>query len=232
MGLTGSGGALIAIPLFLQFLGMGLKQATVYSLVAVVFASLLNFLGQRRFADKRLGGWLFLSSVAGSFASAPFKKNMPDSIVIILLILVSGYALYSTWFSFKKSAQQVAHVPLFVTLLLGFVFGALTTFTGLGGGVLLVPVFLNFYGIKQSYAVGTSLFAVSLSSISSLLIQIWQGLHLDFNQGFIFLLFGIGLAAFSIKWLIVKLPQDFLHLFRKIFFSLVVIFAMARIIQA
>ena len=38
MGLTGAGGALVAIPLFMQFQGMSLKEASVFSLIAVVIA--------------------------------------------------------------------------------------------------------------------------------------------------------------------------------------------------
>lgn len=39
MGLTGAGGALVAIPLFMTVLRMELKSAAVYSLVTVVIAS-------------------------------------------------------------------------------------------------------------------------------------------------------------------------------------------------
>jgi uncharacterized membrane protein YfcA len=55
MGLTGAGGALIAIPLFIQFMGMNLKEASIYSLIAVVVASLLNFVEQRKATQYRTG---------------------------------------------------------------------------------------------------------------------------------------------------------------------------------
>ena len=43
MGLTGSGGALVAIPLFMYVLELGLKEASVLSLVAVRLASSFNY---------------------------------------------------------------------------------------------------------------------------------------------------------------------------------------------
>ena len=42
MGLTGAGGALISIPLFLSLMNVSLKEATVLSLIAVMLGSLIN----------------------------------------------------------------------------------------------------------------------------------------------------------------------------------------------
>ena len=42
LALTGSGGALLAIPLFMAVLGFTLKMGTFYSLIVVVMASLIG----------------------------------------------------------------------------------------------------------------------------------------------------------------------------------------------
>src|SRR5690606_3769939 len=89
MGLTGAGGALVAIPLFMQLEGMSLKSASVYSLMAVIIASLLAFISQKTKADNKVAIILVLASIAGSALTAPLKPLLADSVIIILLALIS-----------------------------------------------------------------------------------------------------------------------------------------------
>ncbi|KAK4523917.1 hypothetical protein GAYE_SCF00G1815 [Galdieria yellowstonensis] len=53
----------------------------------------------------------------------------------------------------------------FNNLLMGFSAGCIASLVGAGGGVLLTPFFVTFYGLKQREAQGTSLVAVSFSSL-------------------------------------------------------------------
>lgn len=229
MGLTGAGGALIAIPLFIQFLDMSLKDASVFSLIAVVIASLSNFFAQKEWTDYKTGLYIVGSSTVGSFLSAPYKKHLPDLVVAILLSMVALFALYSVWVPVKKGESKSKAPGLVVTLIIGLMLGVLTTFTGLGGGVLMMPVFLTYYNFDQTKAVATSLLAVSLSSISSILIQVYQGapVKLDSNLGLLIL--GILLAAFSLKWLTPKIGPKVMVPVRKVLFTFVVVIALVKI---
>ena len=229
MGLTGAGGALIAIPLFMQFLGMGLKEATVYSLIAVIIASLSNFIFQRKYSDYKLSITFVVLSTAGSFLTNPYKKFLPDLYMALLLGIVSVYSLYSIWRPTKSEKIQTKAPAWLVTGFIGFSLGALTTFTGLGGGVLMLPLLIGVYGFDQNRAVATSLLTVALSSLSSLLIQVWSGAQFEVDTKLVGLVAGILASAYGIKLLASKLSPAILNSSRKIVFTFVVLVALLKI---
>lgn len=232
MGLTGAGGALVAIPLFMQFMGQSLKEASLYSLVAVVLASLLNFLAQKSFTQYKTGLLIVIASAVGSYLTAPFKETLSSFWIAIILSLVSLYALYSVWFPVKiKTDTHTSRESFWLSTLVGLTLGALTTFTGLGGGVLMLPILLGLYHFKQPNAVATSLFAVGLSSLSSLVIQIQQGADFKIGVGFFYLLGGILAAVFLLKKVSQRLRIEVLIKIRQIVFSGVVLLALAKILQ-
>lgn len=233
MGLTGAGGALVAIPLFMQFMGQSLKEASLYSLVAVVLASLINFLAQKSFTRYKTGLLIVLFSAVGSYLTAPFKAELSSFWIAVILSIVSLYALYSVWVPVKIKTEDGAQSleSFWSSSLVGLFLGALTTFTGLGGGVLMLPIFLGLYHFKQPNAVATSLFAVGLSSLSSLIIQIHQGADFKIGIGLIYLLSGILTSVFLLKTISKRLSYDVLIKLRQIVFSFVVLMALAKIFQ-
>jgi uncharacterized membrane protein YfcA len=231
MGLTGAGGALIAIPLFIQFLGMDLKEASVYSLIAVVVASLLNFISQRKNAQVLTAMMIVFASSLGSYLTVPFKAKLPTSLVAITLALISLYALYGVWIPAKNSSDN--EIPAKdnnkKSLATGLILGVLTTFTGLGGGVLLLPLFLNFFKYSHPQAISTSLLAVGLSSLASLVIQVLKGANFTLNVDLIFLLIGVLASAMLLQQLVKRLPQPLIKLTRQVVFTLVVALALLKI---
>jgi uncharacterized membrane protein YfcA len=231
MGLTGAGGALIAIPLFIQFMGMELKEASVYSLIAVVLSSLLNFIAQRKETQYRTALVIITVSAIGSFITAPYKEILPTLYVAILLTLVSLYALYSIWVPVKVTSEDsiIPKTNFVLAVVVGLALGALTTLTGLGGGVLMLPIFLAFFHYSQTQSVATSLFAVGLSSLASLLVQINHGARFDASIDLIFLMLGIIISVFILKQIMRLMSQKAVNRTRQIVFTLVVILALVKI---
>lgn len=233
MGLTGAGGALVAIPLFMQFMGQSLKEASLYSLVAVVLASLINFFAQKSFTQFKTGLLIVIFSAVGSYLTTPFKAAFAPFWIAVILSLVSLYALYSVWFPVKIKVENnnQSLESFWLSSIVGLVLGALTTFTGLGGGVLMLPIFLGLYHFKQPNAVSTSLFAVGLSSLSSLIIQVRQGADFKLDVGFFYLLIGILSSVFLLKTISKNLRVDTLIKLRQIVFSVVVLLALTKVLQ-
>lgn len=231
MGLTGAGGALIAIPLFMQFLGMGLKEASVYSLVAVVVASLLNYVSQRKGTQYFTAILIIIASSVGSYLTSPFKEKLPTSFVAVILAIVSLYALYAVWSPVKNSSNNEIPPKGNKTFSLGagLILGVLTTFTGLGGGVLMLPLFLNLFKYSHSQAIATSLLAVGLSSLASLVIQVMKGADFNVNVDLFFLLIGVLASVFMLQQLVKRLPQPIIKLTRQIVFTFVVVLALLKI---
>lgn len=232
MGLTGAGGALVAIPLFMIFLGMPLKIASIYSLLAVVIASSSNFLAQKHFTNYKTAFVVVLFSAIGSYLTAPYKILMPESVIAGLLIAVSLYALYAVWFTPVKKTinNSKSDSRVFFSIPVGIFLGTLTTFTGLGGGVLMMPVFLKLYSFDQSAAVATSLLAVALSSLASLLIQMQQGFEVVFDLNILFLVLGILLSALILKLIMKKISANTLSIIRKQVFTGVVLLAIYKLL--
>ncbi len=233
MGLTGSGGALVSIPLFMHFLGMNLKDASVYSLSALIFASVINFLMQKKDAHIKESLIIVVLSAIGSYVSTPWKLQIPDSIITILLISISAFALINVWASKQVHNRHLPKKSLsyyFILIFSGFILGVLTTLTGLGGGVLLIPVMLRYLHLNHREAIASSLLAIALSSLFSLLIQIHHGVNfiVDFNT--IILFAGMTCSALILKLSFKHVSSHTLLLFQRVVFSAVVIMAWLKLL--
>lgn len=232
MGLTGAGGALVAIPLFMQLLGQSLKEASLYSLVAVVLASLINFMTKRSHTKYQIGILLVIASAFGSFFTAPFKKMLPSFWIALILSLVSIYALFNVWhpLELKEKSEKEHHQKIWISVVVGLGLGALTTFTGLGGGVLMFPILLGVYKLNRTQALATSLFSVGLSSLSSLVIQVKEGANLEIDYNFIYLVVGILTAALLLKNYSSLLKEHTFLKVQQVVFSGVVFLALTKIL--
>ena len=221
------------LPFHFSFSSWGwlLKEASVYSLIAVVVASLLNFVAQREATQYRTALVIVTVSALGSFITAPYKESLPARYVAILLAIVSIYALYNVWVPLEATTK-VSGLPqknLVLSCVVGLVLGALTTMTGLGGGVLMLPIFLAFFHYSQPQSVATSLFAVGLASLASLLVQINRGTHFDAKIDLLFLIVGILISVFILKHLLRLMSQSAASRTRQIIFTLVVILALVKV---
>lgn len=79
-------------------------------------------------------------------------------------------------------------LPMMI-ILIGIIVGIGASFTGLGGGFLMVPVLL-FLGFTHSKAVGTSFLAILLISISALAAH-GKLDHVDYKMGVLLAMGGI-----------------------------------------
>jgi uncharacterized protein len=228
MGLTGSGGALVAIPLLL-LTGLSLKEASVISLVAVIMAAIINFVSQRKDANMKLSVMIMGSSLAGSFITIPLKAITPDLIISLLLALISIFSLWSIWTGSNKSYEQDQSYHWSLSVIVGFVLGGLTTLTGLGGGVLLMPIFKGIFKMPLNHAVATSLLTIAGASLISFSLQLAQGFALPDISLVALLVLGILGSSFLLKIILKAMPRERMDLVRKVVFSFVVMFALAKL---
>jgi uncharacterized membrane protein YfcA len=231
MGLTGAGGALVAIPLFMHFLTMDLKQASVYSLFAVIIASFMNLLNQKKDVQIKISLLIVTFSILGSFLAVPLKTHLDEFIIALLLVAVSLFALVNIW-NKKNIKIENAKINnrLVTSVLSGLLLGVLTTLTGLGGGVVMVPLLMRFYQFNQRQAIASSLFAVAISSVFSLGIQALHGISISVNQNFLILVAGIIFSAIMLKFAVKLIPDSKTQLIQKLIFTLVVLFAWYKIL--
>lgn len=162
-GLFGVGGGIILVPLLVLLFKTDQKKAQATSLVVV---SLSAVTGATTYAFANSIDWaaaplLIAGGLIGTWLGTSFVKKINDRWLKlafgVLLLAVAGRFV---WQSFEASA--IAQVTLSWQVALGylaagFAMGLLSSFLGVGGGVILVPILVTLFGFPQQLAAGTSL---------------------------------------------------------------------------
>jgi uncharacterized membrane protein YfcA len=233
LGLTGSGGAIVAVPLFRELTNASLQHVTVYSLFAVIFGAFLNWIFQRRSTELLVAFVMASFSTFGSLAARQAKAGFSNATIAAAILLLCSYSLYSVWRK-KKSEHTRTADSLLLKLLKGafsgVVLGALTTITGLGGGVVLVPWLIGPMGLSLRSAVPTSLLTIVLSSTISLALQYKNIAHLVEVTSILCLLLGATASAISVRWFTKELAEHRLNLIRKWVLTLVICVAILSLV--
>lgn len=173
LGLLGSGGSIITLPVLVYVARIPAQQAVGMSLVIVGGTSALgSLLNMRRGAFNFRAGALFaLSGMAGAFVGAKFTHLVSASMLLLLfgsLMLVAGMRMLRCDATARQS--QPCH-PL-RCLAAGIAVGVLTGFLGVGGGFLILPALVLFAGLDMKSAIGTSLAVIAVNCLGGLIGQL------------------------------------------------------------
>lgn len=169
LGLLGSGGSILTVPVLVYIVGEPEKLAIAESLGIVTMISLV---GMIPFALKGLVDWrsvlyFGVPGMAGAYGGAYLSKFMPGT---VQLLLFAGVMLLAALMMFRRTtpaaaAPRVRHAAWKIVAE-GLVVGVLTGLVGVGGGFLIVPALVLLGGLPMRLAVGTSLAIIALKSIS------------------------------------------------------------------
>ncbi len=231
IGMTGAGGALIAIPLFMSLLDSSLQDATILSLVAVSAAAAVNLVLEAKRPALRPA--LALSGL-GSLSSAlilPLKSYLPASVTAVLILVLVAAGLREVWGPRRNFSDKTAADPAPRALLLaGLLLGVITAVTGLGGGVLLLPMLLRITGQSFEAVIPTGLLTIFLVSAVTLGLQYSAASRLLSWSDLAVLLSGTSIAGLFSKTIMQRLnPGPRLRL-RQVTFTLVAVLAAAGVI--
>jgi len=233
LGLTGGGGGIFAVPLLVYGLGIAPREAVGISLTSVGGIALAGVVPRlwRSEVELRTG---LLFAVAGMFG-APIGSYLstlfPESVLLVMFgclmlvvawrmwaktrnsQLVTGVCLTEDYAGEDRSAcQRDAEGTLRLTsrcarllVLVGLLTGILSGMFGVGGGFVIVPALVLFSGMEIHRAVGTSLLAIVLISISGVTSYVASGRELSLETTTQFLVGGLvgiwlgGLVARKLK---------------------------------
>lgn len=188
-GLVGIGGGTVIIPALVLGLGYSQHQAQGTALMAFAFpifaAAAWNY-----YRFKRVRITLALAIAASLAVSSYFvahlvvhKINGDDlkKIFAVFLVLMAAYIFYKSLrpIQAKPAEQPDRWREGLVGLLVGTLTGAIKGLTGLGGGVIMVPLLLLLGRIDQHTAQGTSLFTMTLPVAFMAAIPYWQEGHVQ-----------------------------------------------------
>jgi hypothetical protein len=194
LGITGGGGAIVSVPALVYGLHMPMQIATTMSLFVVGGSALLGTILKRKQVAWGKGlifailGSLF--SPVGSFLAKRFSESSLIAGFAILMLIVAvlmfkrSNAKSPPLNNLQPSAPKNTR---WLVVIVAIFTGLLTGFFGVGGGFMIVPALVLLNKLETKVAAATSLFIISLISISSLANKVAE-IELDVKLVLIFML--------------------------------------------
>lgn len=167
LGLLGSGGSILTVPVLVYLLGQNEKVAIASSLAivgAIATVASLNYLRQGLIAWRCV--WLFgLPGMAGTYlgawSSAYVSGAAQLSVFAAVMVCAAYFMLKPTMHRPTAVQRKPAH-----TVIDGLLVGTVTGFVGVGGGFLIVPALVLLGGLPMHRAIATSLVIIALKSFT------------------------------------------------------------------
>jgi uncharacterized protein len=96
------------------------------------------------------------------------KRNILNISMALLVVAICAFAMFGVPSMSAQGPSQIAVTgpSVMVILLIGLAIGCYGTIVGIGGGPLIVPILVLFYGWDNEILVATSLFIVFLNALS------------------------------------------------------------------
>lgn len=163
VGLCGVAGFLLPM-FYTASLGMGVSEGLALSFAAFIISGVLGSYNYKKAGnlDLAFGFRLSLGSLAGAVLGVRLNLIIPEEqvkVLLYLVVLLSGISILLRKEGRKEGGEKSFSIEknLPVTLLLGFLTGAVCSMSGAGGPVLVMPLLVVF-GIPVRKAVGVALF--------------------------------------------------------------------------
>lgn len=179
LGLIGSGGSILTIPILVYLFKVNPEQATSYSLFIVGLTALSGSYNHYKMGNLKLKSALYfafpsvisiliirevifpeIATTLFSIASYKVSKDFLIMIVFSVLMIAASISMIR-----KTNAEPKTTQTNYLQLsLIGFLVGIVTGFLGAGGGFLIIPALLFFANLPMKQAVGTSLLIIAINS--------------------------------------------------------------------
>ena len=169
LGLLGSGGSIVTLPVLVYVAGVPVASAVGMSLAIVGGASVAGaWLKHRQGLVHWRAATLFgVAGMAGALAGAQFTRLVSPGMLMLtfaaMMAVVAGRMLARGG---ENGIEPLPDCRLARCGLAGLVVGVLTGFIGVGGGFLLVPAMILFARLPMATAVGTSLAVITVNSFA------------------------------------------------------------------
>ena len=169
-GLFGIGGGTIIVPALALWLGMPQRLAAGTSVAAILPAAAV---GAISYAVQGNVDWtaalcLAVGIVAGAQLGTYLLARLPVSALQWAFMMFLLVVIVTLWFVVPQREDEIGINLLSAALLVltGFITGVLSGVLGVGGGVIVVPVLMFFFGANDLVAKGSSLVMMIPGSIS------------------------------------------------------------------
>jgi len=221
LGLTGGGGAIFAVPLLVYGLAVDPRQAVGASLITVAATALVGFVQRARSGTVEFPTGL-LFAIAGMLTAplgAWLSHQIPEPVLLVLFGVLMLLIALRMWLTADRQDTPAIPEPIsdntrpschrdpkgelkitsrcaMILAAVGSSTGILTGLFGVSGGFLIVPALVAFSGMGMQRAIGTSLFVITLVSLSGIAGHFMTGGSVPWEITLLFLLGGLaGITA-------------------------------------
>lgn len=198
LGLLGSGGSILTLPVLVYLLGQDEKTAVAGSLFIV---GAIAAVGGLQFALKRIVDWrsvlLFgLPGMVGTYGGAWLGGLVSGTVQLAAFAAVMLMAAVLMLRPQGAASSGDPRSPMWV-MIDGLAVGVLTGFVGVGGGFLIVPALVLLGRLPMHRAVGTSLVIIALKSFTGFVkyLDVLSELHLALDWPILGLVAAVGMAG-------------------------------------
>lgn len=216
LGLLGSGGSILTVPVLIYLVGEPEKVAIAESLGVVASISMVGAIpyAYRKEVDWRSVVYFGIPGMAGTYWGAHLSQYLSGTsqlIIFALVMIVAAILMIKRGTGFKQKGDYKS--PVWLIVIEGLVVGVVTGLVGVGGGFLIIPALVLLGGLDMRMAVGTSLFIIAAKSWLGFYkyLDVLQAQKLEVNWELlgIFTLIGI-IGSFVGGRLSRKIPQKIL----------------------
>jgi uncharacterized protein len=184
LGLLGSGGSILTLPIMVYFLQVDAVTATGYSLFVVGLTSAIGCFKYviNKLVDLKTALIFAIPSIISVFftrkyimpaipqtlfSSAEFILTKELFILLFFgfLMIVVGYSMIRQARFREPAKSEFQHYNYPMLIFIGFVSGLLTGIVGIGGGFIIIPALVLFAKIPVKMSVGTSLLIIAANSV-------------------------------------------------------------------
>lgn len=185
LGILGSGGSILSIPILVYLFHIDIVMASAYSLFIVGTTSFVGAIPKYKehLVNLKTGFYFSIPSILSIFSTRKWLvPTIPDTLfevnefaftkrmlllgIFALLMILASVSMIRS----KADLENPDPKPrVFLVIVEGILIGFLTGLVGAGGGFLIIPALVLLTGLPFRTAVGTSLFIIAANSLSGFL---------------------------------------------------------------
>jgi uncharacterized protein len=182
LGILGSGGSILSIPILVYLFQIDIVMASAYSLFIVGTTSFVGAIPKYKehLVNLRTGFFFSIPSILSIFSTRKwlvpaipdvlfetnsflFTKRMLLLGIFALLMILASVSMIKTKGELENNDSRPRVLLVIVE---GILIGFLTGLVGAGGGFLIIPALVLLTGLPFKTAVGTSLFIIAANALS------------------------------------------------------------------
>lgn len=225
LGLIGSGGSILSVPILVYIMGVNPVFATAYSLFIVGSSALVGGIKKaiNKEVDFKTVALFGIPSIVAVFLTRSFLvPNIPEvifktgnfeltkpiaiMILFAIVMILSALKMIHSDGVEKEPTNTIKNKYVKITIQ-GLIIGVVAGTVGAGGGFLIIPALVLLVRMPMKIAIGTSLFIVAVQSLIGFTGDLLLNSAMDWNLLLLFTLCSI-IGIFIGNYLSKKISGD------------------------